>query len=243
MLKKFLSLLCILSIVGLNTYPALAATAANDQEKTIALEHLDIHKKAPCNIVSIKTTKNVIEQGNVLVFKFDEKFFSKCAQTGAIVHFSVPEAIYTEEGTLLLPNGTKITAEVTKIEKPKWFNKNARVSLIFRQIILPDNTCINIKAKPFTNDYKLKEGGWTTAGKLIASTLTMGIVGAGAGVGFAFIPTPAKLGAGFAIGIPVGCGVGLALGLITPGCHYKAKKGEQVYAILIEEIQLQKQCK
>ena len=239
MLKKLLSLVCIMSIGFVNALPAFSACASDTPEKTLAIEHINIHKNAPCNVISIKTTKNTIEQGNVLVFKFDEKFYSKCAQAGTIVHFTVPEALYTEEGTLILPCGTKITAEVTKIEKPKWLNKNARVSLIFRQIVLPDNTCIDIKAKPFTNDYKLKEGPWTTAGKIIASTLTLGIVGAG--VGFAFIPTPAKLGAGFAIGIPVGCGVGLALGLITPGCHYKAKKGEQVYAILIDEINVKKQ--
>ena len=62
--------------------------------------------------------------------------------------------------------------------------------------------------------------------------------GAGAGVGFAFIPTPAKIGTGLAIGIPIGCGVGLALGLITPGCHYKAKKGETVYAVMIDEFSI-----
>ena len=233
MLKKLVSLLCILSIAGIYTTPVFADCSA---EKTTAIEHLDVHKNAPCNVVTIKTTKKTVEQGNVLLFKFDEKFFSKKAQAGDLVHFDVPEALYTTEGSLILPKNTKIVAEVTQIEKPKWFNKNARVNLIFRQIVLPDNTCIDIKARPFTKDYKLKEGPWTTTGKLVASTLTLGIVGAGAGVGFAFIPNPAKLGAGFAIGIPVGCGVGLALGLITPGCHYKAKKGEEVYAILIEEF-------
>ena len=115
---------------------------------------------------------------------------------------------------------------------------NARVSLIFRKIVFPDNTCIDIKARPFTKDYKLKEGPWTTTGKLVLSTLTLGIVGAGAGVGFAFIPNPAEIGTGLAIGIPIGCGVGLAVGLITPGCHYKAKKGEAVYAILMDDVSI-----
>ena len=87
-------------------------------------------------------------------------------------------------------------------------------------------------------DYKLKEGPWTTTGKLVLSTLTLGIVGAGAGVGFAFIPNPAEIGTGLAIGIPIGCGVGLVVGLITPGCHYKAKKGEAVYAILMDEVSI-----
>ena len=238
MLKSSVTLLCTLSLLGLYIPQVMASCSQPCAENIAAIEHLNVHKDAPCNIVTIKTNKKTVEQGNVLLFKFDDKFYSKCSQAGELVHFSVPEALYTCEGTMILPCGTKIVAEVIQIEKPKWFNKNARVSLIFRRIVLPDNTCIDIKARPFTGDYKLKEGPWTTAGKLIASTLTLGIVGAGAGVGFAFIPTPAKIGTGLAIGIPIGCGVGFALGLVTPGCHYKAKKGEQVYAILLDEFSI-----
>ena len=228
MFKRLMALLSLISLMGLNTIPAIA--------ETCSVEHLDVHKKAPCNEVKITNVRRTVEKGNVLEFAFDEKFFSKCHQAGELIHFVVPQALYTCEGTMILPCGTKIVAEITNIEKPKMFNKNARVNLLFKQIVLPDNTCIDIKARPFTKDGKLKEGPWTTTGKLFLSTLPLGIVGAGAGVGFAFIPTPAKLGAGFAIGIPVGCGVGLIVGLITPGCHYKAKKGERVYAILIDEF-------
>ena len=234
MLKKLLSIFFTLSILSINTVPVLAQTA----EQTNAVEHLDVHKKAPCNVVTITNLRNVVEKGNILQFVFDEKYFSKCSQAGEMVHFVVPQALYTREGTLILPCGTKIVAEVINVEKPKWFNKNARVSLVFRKIVFPDNTCIDIKARPFTKDYKLKEGPWTTTGKLVLSTLTLGIVGAGAGVGFAFIPNPAEIGTGLAIGIPIGCGVGLAVGLITPGCHYKAKKGEAVYAILMDDVSI-----
>ena len=234
MLKKILSFFFSLIFLSINTVPVLAQCS----EQTQAIEHLDVHKKAPCNVVTVTNLRNVIEKGNVLQFVFDEKFFSKCSKAGETVNFVVPQALYTREGTLLLPCGTKIVAEVINVEKPKWFNKNARVSLIFRKIVFPDNTCIDIKARPFTKDYKLKEGPWTTTGKLVLSTLTLGIVGAGAGVGFAFIPNPAEIGAGLAIGIPVGCGVGLVVGLITPGCHYKAKKGEAVYAIILDDVSI-----
>ena len=200
------------------------------------IEHLDVHKKAPCNQVYICDCKRTVKKGNVLEFAFNQDFWSKCHKAGEIIHFVVPEALYTCEGTLILPACTKVTAEITKIEKPKIFNKNARVSLIFRKIIFPNNTCIDIKAVPFTKDCKLKEGPWVTAGKLILSTLGLGAIGAGAGVGFAFIPNPAKIGTGLAIGIPIGASVGLITGLITPGVHYKAKEGEVVYSILLDEF-------
>ena len=240
MYKKILSLICITSFIGLNLTPALAADCQQCADKTIAVEHLDVHKKAPCNLVTIKTATKTIEQGNVLLFKFDEKFYSKKAQAGDTVHFAVPEPLYTTEGTLLFPAGTKIVAEITNIEKAKWLNRNARVSLIFKQIVFPDNTCIDIKAKPFTKDYKLKEGPWTTFGKVAVSTLTLGIIGTGAGVGFGFIPTPAKIGTGIAAGVSAGCGIGFLIGVLTPGCHYKAKKGETVYALILEDISINK---
>ena len=233
MLKRFLSVLFA-------TVFLIQVCFADCCETICVTEHLDIHKDAPCNLVTITPDRKIIQKGNVLLFVFDEQFFSKCSRAGDTIHFDVPDAIYTQEGTLLFPCGTKITAEVIKIEHPRWFNKNARVSIIFRHVIFPNNTCIAINARPFTCDYKLKEGAWTTTGKLVASTLTLGVVGAGAGVGFSFIPNPAKIGTGLAIGIPVGCGVGFALGLITPGCHYKAKKGEKIFAILIDDLCLNK---
>ena len=226
MFKKLIACLSVISILSLNTVPAIADT----------IEHLDVHKKAPCNEVLIQNVTRTVKQGNVLEFAFDEKFYSKKHQPGEMINFVVPQALYTREGTLILPANTKIVAELTNIKKPKMFNKNARVDLVFRKIVLPDNSCIDIKARPFTKDYQLMEGPWMTFWKLFASTVTMGVVGAGASVGFAFIPKTLHLGTAFAIGIPVGCSVGLVLGLITPGLHYKAKKGERVYAILIDEF-------
>ena len=229
MFKKFYASCLIFSIMFLNL-PVMAACDSN------RIEHLDVHKKAPNNCVYINNDVRTVSKGNVLEFAFSEKFFSKCHQAGEMIYFDVPQALYTQEGTLILPANSRIQAEITNIVKPKVFNKNARVSLCFRKIIFPDNSCIDIKATPFTKDGKLKEGPWTTFGKVFASTITLGIVGAGAGVGFAFIPNPARIGTGLAAGIPTGCGIGLILGLVTPGCHYKAKKGETVYALLIDDF-------
>ena len=231
MLKRLLSLFTVVSIIGLNTIPVLAESC----EKTVAVEHLDVHKKAPCNVVTITNLRKTVEKGNVLQFVFDEKFFSKCAQAGQMVHFVVPQALYTQEGTLILPCGTKIVAEVTNIEKPKWFNKNARVFLHLDRVIFPNGSQYKLVAKPFYKNYELKEGPWMTAGKVLLSTATLGAIGTGAGVGFAFIPEPVKVGTGVAIGLPVGAGIGLVTGLVTPGLNYNAKEGEEIYVILLED--------
>ncbi len=207
-------------------------------ETVKCIEHLSVVPTAPNNQVKITNLRKVVMKDNVIVVAFDEKFFSKKHKAGETVNFVLPEALYTDEGTLLLPNGTKIVADITRIVPPKKFNKNARVHLVFKAIVLPDGRCIEMYGKPYTKDFTLKEGPWMTFWRLFASTVTFGIVGAGAGTGFAFIPHPAKLGAGFAIGIPVGCSVGLILGLLTPGLHYKAKKGEQVMVILLDDASI-----
>ena len=232
MYRRILTGILLTSLFALNTL----SIKANDCNSCCRIEHLDVHKDAPCNEVIVKNIQRTVKEGNVFEFAFSERFYSKCQKAGDIVHFVVPESIYTCEGTLILPANSKVIAEVTKIEKPKIFNKNARVSLIFRKILFPDSSCIDIKARPFTKDCKLKEGPWMTAGKVLLSTIGLGAIGAGAGVGFAFIPNPAKIGTGLAIGIPVGAGVGLVTGLVTPGLHYRAKCGERVYAVLLDEF-------
>ncbi len=207
-------------------------------ETVLGTEHLSVVPKAPNNKVRITNLRKVVDKGNVIIVAFDNKFFSKRQKAGDIVNFVLPEALYTDEGTQLLPSGTKIVAEITRLEKPRKFNKNARVHLLFKSIVLPDGRCFEMCGRPFTKDYTLKEGPWMTFWKLFLSTVGFGIIGAGAGTGFAFIPTATRLGVGFAIGIPVGCTVGLITGLLTPGLHYKAKKGEQVMVILLDDASI-----
>ncbi len=108
------------------------------------------------------------------------------------------------------------------------------------KLTFPDGRCFNINAKPFYKDCALKESAWINAGRVALSTVTLGIIGTGIGVGFAFIPTPAKIGTGIAAGLPAGAGLGFIGGLVAKGLHYKAKEGEQIYVILMNDAALGK---
>lgn len=233
---KRLLLLLLIMFTGATVYSQECG------EQIIAREHMFCEKGALSNAVTITNLRNIICKGNVFKVSFDCKFWSECAKAGERVNFSVHGAIYTQEGTLLIPACSKVVGTVIRIEKQRIPNKNARVYLNFEYLILPDGTAIQMSAKPLTKDSSLKEGPWHTAGKLFAYTLGLGIVGAGAGTGFAFIPNPAKLGVGYAIGIPVGTTVGLITGLITPGLKYHAKAGEEIPIILCEDLYINKQC-
>ena len=236
-MKKFIASLMTFCLLGLQALPALAAASCGCpcQEETLCTEHLDVNKKACVNTVKITNFRKIICKDNVLVVAFDCNFCSRKACAGDVINFTIPEALYTKEGTLILPKCTKIIAEIIKVQHPKWFNKNARVSLIFKCILLPDGRVMPMCAKPFTKDNVLMEGPWMTAGKIVLCTLTLGIIGTGAGVGFGFIPSPSNLTAGLAAGIPAGCGLGLISALVTKGLLYKAKCGEQVFIILTSD--------
>ncbi len=204
------------------------------------IEHLDVKRNAPNNEVRINNIQNIINEGNVLVVAFEDKFRSEDHKSGDIVTFVANEDILTEEGSLIIPAGTKFIAQINEIKDPKWFNKNARVYPQLQKIILPDGKEAAFNAKPFSKDYSLKEGPWMTTGKLVLCTLTGGAIGTGAGVGFAFIPSPDLIGTGVAIGLPVGAAVGLATGLVTKGLEYHAKSGETIYVILLDDATIAK---
>lgn len=235
-MKKLLALFCMV-LIGIAAY----ADTCGCDEQIMCYEHMFCEKGALSNQVAITNLRNIICKGNVFRVQYDCKLWSECAKAGERVNFTVPQAIYTQEGTLLIPACSKVVATIIRIEKQRMPNKNARVYLNFECLILPDGTAIAMSAKPLTKDSSLKEDGWHTAGKLTAYTLGLGIVGAGAGTGFAFIPNPAKLGVGYAIGIPVGTTVGLITGLITPGLKYHAKAGEEISIILCEDLGVTKQ--
>ncbi len=238
-MKKLVALFCLI-LFGLQVFAEPCLMQEN--ECPMAYEHMFCEKGALNNQVVITNLRNIICKGNAFKVIFDCKFWSECAKAGERVNFTVPESIYTQEGTLLIPACSKVVATVIKIEQKRIPNKNTRVYLNFECLVLPDGTAIEMSAKPCTKDGSLKEGPWHTAGKLAAWTLGLGVVGAGAGTGFAFIPNPAKLGVGYAIGIPVGTTVGLITGLITPGLNYHAKAGEDITIILCDDLGITKQC-
>lgn len=234
-MKKLLTIfifICFNLPVAAQNYPC--------QEQTIAIEHLFVEKGAQTNQVTITNLRNIICKGNAFKVIFDCKLWSENAKAGQRVNFSIPEAIYTQEGTLIIPACSKIVGTIIKIQKQRIPNKNARVYINFDCLILADGTTIPMSGKPCTKDGALKEGPLMTAGKIAASTLGLGIAGAGAGVGFAFIPNPAKIGTGLAIGIPIGCSIGLITGLVTPGLKYHAKAGESITLILCENLSINK---
>lgn len=201
------------------------------------VEHLCTYKDTPVDLVKICGGEATIAQHAVLETVLSQKVFSKKLHCGDNIAFTLCNGLRTKEGRCLLPRGTQIIACVDCIVPPKKLNKNAKVSLKFQCVMLPNGTTYPICARVFNAEGMLKETKWMSAGKVTAWTI--GMFGVGAGLAAACGAGSPDLSRGiFSIGMPVGFGVGLLIGLLGPGLHYKGKCGEKVLIQLTDNLQV-----
>lgn len=218
MYKKLLCTLISVIMLSIN------AVMAEDY----IIEHLPDYKKTNTSIVKITADNATVLPNNVLEISFNSYFNSKKAQKGDVVDFALPNGLHTIEGRFLLPAGTKIMGNILNVEKPKMFNRSAKVYVMFDEVILPNGTSMPLSAYPADENKALKVPKWKSAGKVALYTVGFFGVGSGMGAWIGSASHAASKGA-LALGMPIGAGVGLIVGIVTPGLHYKAKKGKKIY--------------
>ena len=229
-MKKILSVLMISSFLSL-TMP-VGALAYED----IDIEHTQ-SESAKINLVKTTSDGNIIQKENNMVVNFAQNFNSKYYKTGDHVQFTFENDFRTQEGTILIPCNSSLIAKITEICPPKWFSRNAKVYMEFTHIVLPDGTNIPVCVQKADKEY-FKEGAKETAGKIAGYTLAIGAVGSG--LGAAIGVAAGHTITGLIIGGSIGGGVGLITGIVSPGLHYKAKKGEAVTLELTDNLKLPK---
>ena len=211
--------------------------ASNYQETEV--EHLNTtdYKISPkVDLVKITSGGNVIQKENLLVVNFAQNFNSKYYKQGDYVQFNFYNDIRTKEGTLLIPCNSSLIARISCIENPKWFSRNAKVYLEFTHILLSDSTNIPVALQIAKKKKYLQEGAKETAGKIAGYTLAIG--GVGSGLGAAIGVAAGHTITGLIIGGSIGGGVGLVSGVVSPGLHFRAKKGEKLILELQDNLKL-----
>lgn len=209
---------------------------ASQQEHIIQTKKIE--KKSPTDIVTITPVSASIREYNVIEITFGEDFTTKSAQVGDEIRFLLSDGLKTEEGTIILPEGTSIVGKISNIEKPKSFNRSGKVTLEFNFVETPDGKNYPLNAKLFKKDF-LSRGKLNALGKGLGSTLGASAVGVGAGCGIGVAASAVIVG-GFAIGLPIGFAVGALAGLVTPGLHYKAKAGDKILIQLTDDLVVNK---
>lgn len=208
------------------------------KEEILGTEHLNIYPKATTNEVVVTNMRKIILAGNVLIVNFAEKYNSNKSDVGSSVNFTFKDSVNTEEGTLVIPAATTLSGYIQTLEPQKKFNKNAKVTVTFRELTTPFGQNVTVQGRVLNNDGILTASKLATAGKIAGYTLGGAAIGTAASVGFASIPSPQEYGTGVAIGLPVGAGVGLITGLLTPGLAYKANTNDTLYIELTEDLSI-----
>ena len=236
-MKKFFALI-LCSLFVYMSFPMQLATAVT-QSSDVRVEHLllpkKLAKKSPECAVNVSSDKIQVLPYNTLELTFAEAFNSKNASVGDKIVFLLSNGLSTQEGTEVLPTGTKFVAEITDIKKPKAFNRSGKIYLKFNYLEYPSGTQQAVNAKIFNKKEFLSRGKMNALGKGLGSTLGGMAVGTAAGCGIGIAAGAVIIG-GFAIGMPVGFAIGAAAGLVTPGLYYKAKAGDKVNIQLVDNL-------
>ena len=229
MFKKFFAAVVLSSML---ISPALCAN--------YEIEHLDTNKNQKVDLVKVTKVGSVLQKENYIVVNFAQNFNSKYYKEGDYVQFNFENDLRTKEGTLVIPFNSSLIAKVASIQKPKWFSRNAKVYLEFTHIILPNGDNIPV-ALQLADKKCLKKGAGATAVKIVAYTAAVGSTGCslGSAIGVAAGNTIA----GLIIGGSIGGGVGLVAGVVSPGLHYKAKKGDSLLLEVKDNIEIPAQTK
>ncbi len=237
--KVFISML---TIIFTTTFGFLSVNAQDYEnppiDNEVSVEHLKPNKYSKNNLVKVTNFSNIVQKENVIEISFAQNFNSKYYKEGDFVQFEFLDGLATQEGTCIIPKGSSLIAKIIKIKKPRWFSRNAIVCINFTHIIFPDGKNIPIVAKITGKKDYLQLGAKDTAKKIAAYTLSIG--GVGTGLGAAIGVAGGNVITGIIIGGSVGGGVGLLTGIVSPGLHYKAKKGQKLPIILQENLKTPK---
>ena len=202
-------------------------------EKMLGVEHLDVTPLAPANTVQVTDRRLIVDAGNVLKLAFTNRFNSKNYNVGDEVHFYAKRDIRTVEGTLVFPQGTKFLANIETLEDPRWLNKNARMTIAFKNVTFPDGRVFDMVGNAFENEGVLISNHWQ---KPLLWTLGGTVVGTGIGLA-AGVPNH-KTATGIAIGIPTGAVAGAAIGFLTPGVNFGAAQDDEIYVLVREAFSI-----
>lgn len=239
-IKKVLSLLMTITFANfMFSGFALAQDYENPPcDKGVSVEHLAGQKYSKVNLVKVTDVENIVQKENVIEISFAQNFNSKYYKEGDFIQFEFLDNLVTQEGTCIIPKKSSLIAKITSIKKPRWFSRNAIVCVNFTHIIFPDGKNIPICARITGKKNYLQMTGKDTAKKIAAYTISIG--GVGTGLGAAIGVAGGNVITGLIIGGSIGGGVGLLSGIVSPGLHYKAKKGQKLPIILEENLRAPK---
>ncbi len=170
---------------------------------------------------------------NILPVKFENGLKSGDVKQDDVVYLVFNRNLDTEEGTTVLPAGSKLAAEISKLKRGKPFHINGEIQLNITNLILPSGEAYPISATIENNELLDPEFGSCNLKRL--GIVSASVATFGTALGF-FIGLADDLGDGTALGAILGGSIGAGLGLMWPGCGVKVPADEEIYVKLNENV-------
>ncbi len=204
------------------------------EEYDIIIEHLrSTLYTDEVNEVEITTLQAKILASNVLPVSFEEGFKSKKVKQGDLVHLVFDKDLNTEEGTTIIPAGSSLVAEITKLKRGKPFHINGKAELEITNLVTASGEIYPLAGTIQNNE--IFEPGFGKCNLKRAGIVTGSVAAFGTLLGL-FIGLGNDLGDGTALGAILGGSIGAGLGLMWPGCGVNIPAGEEIYVKLDEDL-------
>jgi hypothetical protein len=193
-LSRWVCALALVALYGCHSSPTSNSGTAGDNSSTSANQAAPPQEQAPA------PPPIVIRSGTNIRVSIDQSVSSKDSNVGDRVEASIAAPV-AAEGSVVIPEGAKVTAEVTNAKSAGRFKGNAELGITLTSVVIGGR-----KYTLHTSTYSDASKG---RGKRTAETAA---IGAGAG---ALIGALAGRGKGAAIGAGAGGGAGLAGAALT----------------------------
>lgn len=133
-LRNFAVLFCLLLLVGVGAASAQKPTL---KKKTVA-------KKKP---VAVKPAEPLyaVDSGTILRVRMDKSISSKTAVVGSTFTATVTEPVYSSNGVVVIPVGSKLTGRVSSVKPAAKGGKPGEIDAAFTSVRLPNGKSHTIK--------------------------------------------------------------------------------------------------
>ena len=179
--------------------------------------------------------RKIVLSSNVMRATFNEDFIYDLDEASNIVKFVVVNDVYTEQGSLLIPRASVLTANVKLLNANQELNEKTQVSAKLKEIIFPTGKTAKVSGQVIDKTGVLTVARLASLGKHGGFTLGSAATGSGSGIGIAAIPNQEEAIKNVSNTTSNNAKkASVVTGLVTPGLPYMGQVDE---TLLIELIQ------
>ena len=201
----------------------------NQQQQSVNVQQVSENlASGGVNQVVLRGNIATIEENSVIPTVLETPVDSEIAQVGDAVLLRVSQNVTTNQGTLLIPAGSRIMGAISSVVPAKLGNRNASMNINFTSLQLPNNKTFPIQASIATDTGMIQAGSAkSSVGKGLLKVA--GGAGAGAVLGTALGAITGKTGKGAIYGTAIGGGLGTLGAVLQQGGAIKLPSGEPVF--------------